>query len=1192
MIKTSFDERSQTKLSLKQHIPKPNAIDIKLSPQFHWHTLLYNVNTPDFIIKYGVCTIIESSTVYIAVGTNKGIVVIYNYHQKLEHVLLPDISETATDLQYIKDLSITSLGFSQDLTHITAGLVNGVIILWEIVTQTPYYTIYPITLEQRFSKNLQGHLSLAITSIQFIGPHNNCIISCDTSGLIFHHVAYKHLLTKTFVSQKLLGKNDTNSTDSIKSVIFDTQELPLGTSEQITDYLGVVAIISGTGLHILSIASLNNPNNINLKTHYKFVKPKHLRPSIGCVNWFPCMKVEETVINARLAFSWNNTLWIVELNNQSFPTNFSKVINDLKDKDKGIPTLPFEKRSKWESDSNIIAVKWTSASLLYVFTDSQNLYTLKYNGAVTVINKMSFEEPLMTKFPQYVSCSSIKVVKNRVILLGKNHSINVGKSISWNDQLVELLKNNHYEQALKTAYYFCTSNDYEISLFHLPDNLTARQELIHLYLLNIMQQSIPHIQFTHEILDIYFSIISLIEFENIDLLFEQVDPGLFFDCIEKYLLSNQIIELTPTILNNLVVYYVQHQDKRHLLTEILCSIDISSLNIDLTIQLCNQYDLKECKIFIYNCLLHDYTTPLLEILANPSNQGFSYLSYILTGRQYPIDKYIEYEEERKAKADIINVLFMNTNEEILFPNLTKLLKFNSFEMLSTLNEYFEDSVLNDDILINRQYIIDSLLDIYGNTHFNNVDKCNLSIFIGRNYPKYSQFLRLSDSLLDQIVDNLINYNNDAIKADCELALQSLLSVFEPLDQPKFIAKLYFKKFYSVLSGIYKNQGNYAKYLAVYIEQGNLTSVNVLEECFENIKFGTEKINLISIVRENFVRLLGVDLPRFVYIINNYDQELHRQALKLDDDLKYEYLTELRKYSGKINQESGVILEYVKLLLRFAPGCIYEYVEANYRYLNQPDLATLKTVLKEGNEIISLSLLLKSENKIQESLDQLLEYLPNSDNTLGVFELYTEMVETDVGNNNTCQENSPEFDFNETYWIKLITKLIEENFDNSLIHLSFKRLSDKKLNTNNQQQSSFLKIFSHILNMDNKTKLFNIKNILIELIVSHSYESEMLQKQGKIVNDSIRHKLGVVKFEHTKAWIKHSKTCTSCNKPIQGDVCGDHYLAWEYRHLRRLNLVCVDRDFQYLTLVLFQCGHGYHQGCLNNLNSNYCVVCSE
>src|SRR5699024_8644613 len=96
------------------------------------------------------------------------------------------------------------------------------------------------------------------------------------------------------------------------------------------------------------------------------------------------------------------------------------------------------------------------------------------------------------------------------------------------------------------------------------------------------------------------------------------------------------------------------------------------------------------------------------------------------------------------------------------------------DMLRTLNEFFEDPLLNLGRL-SRQYIVDALVDIFDTDNtFTDDDRTQMAVFLARNYPKYTQFLRLLESQLALVVTTLLA---SPPGPDVELALQLVLAVY-------------------------------------------------------------------------------------------------------------------------------------------------------------------------------------------------------------------------------------------------------------------------------------------------------------------------------------------------------------------------------------------------------------------------------
>ncbi|GMF02585.1 unnamed protein product [Ambrosiozyma monospora] len=256
--------------------------------------------------------------------------------------------------------------------------------------------------------------------------------------------------------------------------------------------------------------------------------------------------------------------------------------------------------------------------------------------------------------------------------------------------------------------------------------------------------------------------------------------------------------------------------------------------------------IKEIKKLTYNYTA--YSDEELARLSNDSMYIYPYISYILTGRQYPTDNPIEESQLESAKLNLYYTLFNGASiswpkgseklhifedheQEPAFPYLYLLLKHDSIKTFVCLNEAFEDDLLNDDevlsfsnstnnyeLKVNRQYITDVLIGIFNeNTDFSAVDKTYLAIFISRNYPKYLQFIRLSDSTLSRIVETLCSYPEDDLKDECELSLQNLLQVFKPADSDSLISMLESAGFYNALLGIYKSENKMLQLLDLWVK---------------------------------------------------------------------------------------------------------------------------------------------------------------------------------------------------------------------------------------------------------------------------------------------------------------------------------------------------------------------------------------
>lgn len=1240
--KTKFDDRSKTKtgISLRLYSSTDTALskpkndsnindeeigETTLKDIFKWNEMndiSKMINSHEFIQKYGNFQFFKSNSIYIGLVTTGAKIIIFNYRQEIEFVLSINTEELSL---------ITCISFSGDCSHLCAGFEDGSIKIWNLKNGgneeqeiLPIYVIYPISLKSRFVQNVQGHIiNTKITFVSFVGESNYEIISIDDSGLIFFHHGVKKFMNLIYTSSKLLGKNDANLKDE-KFKILNCEMLPLGSSVEITDKMGIMAIMTSEILTIISTISLNDPKIPFVKQHFKIGKSKKVQGTSldTCLSWFPSMKTSKGVTtNAKLCYVWNNVLTILELENQVFSNKVLKLINDSKDKNKVLSKLPIKMTCRWVSNHGIKSVKWIQSDIICVFTDNHEMRTFYYmDENLTAIANDSIDSTFQ----------NINVSKRRIICNTSSKNLFIGQLLGWADILVNKLSEEAYGDALSIAdNYYNSTNPGKLTIIGLPKDKKQRGELIQPYLVKIMKESLPHLFSDSDKKSYILLCLNIIAYINdvelLEQLYETVnDDQIYFHSLEWFILSGNIISLPPVVLKKLVQYYVREQNG-DLLTEIICTLDIATLDIDLTIQLCKEYNMKECLIYIWNFVLHDYETPLIEFLKEIDKGGddvrvYTYMAYILTGRQYPTDRFIETKlgEEDIARKSICDILFSSTsipnipcvNPDTIFPYLFTLLKFNSFEMLSTLNEFFEDPFLNEDPRLTRQYLIETLLDIYeiNEEEFTPFDKCQLLIFISRNYPKYSQFLRLSESTLFEVIDNLCQNKNPDIVDDCELGLLSLLPVYDGQDYDEFIIeKLEMAKYYNVLISIYKLEGKYSNALETWLKKVNQEQVvdaeeegsqltNLLESSFNSSKNASDRLNLVKIIRENFAKFMRLD-DQFVSLIEKFTPNLHLEVLKVnhDDDVYvFRYLRELFKIS--LADLAPYLTRYIELMVVHDKDQVVLFINQWKDKLEYDEIYDIC----EKNEIIEgKTILLVSKHEYEKALNVIISSMvadrPISNETQEDFSKLLRLSFSTIENNEISQE------LNQKLWIVLINQLVElshdmeiHDFINECIHDSFIFINNCK------NDSTFFEILNKFImedsNNDQKT-ISNIKKILHQVFISYSTDSEILKIIKYMLNKDIFKKMNEIKLKTLDGWIIETLNCSCCDGKLvgKGIDLNNHYLAFEQNEKQKIwkssSTTC--NDFEELRIIFFNCGHGYHKKCLKNLLvDNYCIVCDK
>lgn len=1292
-----FDDRSQTKTSiqLKSHSSEPPTQRLDLLPDEGTHLtklvkwnetkqILKIVNSPEFTSAFGSAVYIELSSLHIAIGTDLGAVVGFNYHQEVDFILVPQKSEET----HLWGAPVSSIAFSSDATFLVAGYTDGNIAVWDLSAGAqksgnfavvfPYDVIKPVTLEGRFARNFQGHLvNVPVNTVAFVGELHNHLVSLDISGLVFFHHGFKKFLRKYYISQKLLGKNDSNHGDFTgKFMIQDCGVLPIGTSPQITDHIGLMAVMTGSILAIVSIRSLNNTNYANPVTHFKISKSKLVSRSEsprGCLSWYPCIQVADGIQNAKLAYSWNNVLTILELDNNSLPLNLMSAISEMKDKDKGTPKLPIYKTGRWvcAETERIVSLKWLNSEILTgMIQDTETtetklvfFYYSNVNGKATLtkvgVDDLDSQQVSWNALKSanngelQTYHSSFQIFRHRLVILVNSHSASnknllTGKCLKWADRLTEFLAGEDFLSALLTAKeYFCSDDFGQLVLCGLPHSRKERHEVVEPILVQIMRESVYPLFLAPKegvdpasVLLLYMFIIFLLtkdeggpvsseHLEILESIYETFDNDpVFFGVLEEFVLSKQIRNLSPLIFKSLVEFYTSI-GKGDTLTEIICLLDTRTLNIDMTLQLCRTYNLRECSIYIWNELLHDYITPMVTLLEDLYLDDYdheeklivyTYMSYILTGRQFPSDQFLTAEEEKQARESVCCLLFsigpvewpkdsgtllLSEQSETIFPYLFHFLKFDTFEMLVTMNEFFEHPCLNFEMSQrNRQYIVDALLDIFevNKSHFEDDDFVQLSIFIARNYPKYFQFIRLSETVLRNTVNTLCGNRNAELRNDCELALESLLPVYDVESDVYLLEQMKAAKFYNALFGIYKSENMYSKALEIWLEkqrdldtmdyeQNFAVLASILETTFGSGKKNvTEQNLLILFVEDHFEELISRNLDDLVVLANTYNPVLHLMVLKCKDDaVAFKYLDALFNREeievGAPAAKVQLIVRYIQLLCLFSKDRVQHIVSLFTSTLSQfpKDKETLLGFLKNQGSITALAVLRESDGEYETALMELVAAIQQNI-------AQGEDVDTFIS---FAIRMCEKVDSLEQLWMRLVESLVSMTGDASLpeplnqgIYQCFRHMIEGDV-------ASFTNVFNRILT---SAMLSNVRMILLEILTSFFFESEMAMISLEKVNQGIYAYMDTVKFDTLLGWLVTTKSCTSCSKVLWGsEVSIKHIQAWEDRERSRL-FFGQDFDkskYRECEIVLFRCGHGYHTPCLSNLGSmGQCVICTR
>ncbi|KAF2836194.1 hypothetical protein M501DRAFT_960244 [Patellaria atrata CBS 101060] len=654
------------------------------------------------------CLVVTAS---IAIGTSKGLILIFDYQQTLKSII-------GLGTKAIESGTITSLSFSADHSNIASGHASGNIFTWELNRPAkPFLHISPINRAHLQNRSSDGHISgAAVLHIGFLGTRHTALVSADDAGMSFSHLATRGLgaVGRTVKTARILGRypSPENSSERPRkpSSVLAFAPLPLGNIGQPTDTLGLTALLTPYLLVIVSTTPV-------AETQHKSSRPKELAPHStlsGCLAWFPAVRLKnppgeskQTVSKTKLVYCWSNILTVLDVEATESP-----------DKDKR-PELHFQPRSRWRGEEAIVAVQWLSRSVLALLTISQRLFILEDNSlrvtdSFDLIHKHIYHHDLFSKQLQPVVEQldeqdvsmhgvvadafhmSFRAYKGRLFLLGFN-DVSIGSLSNWADRLFALMEEGDYIAAiaLATSYY---NGDADRLTVGLPEDDTARHGLVQEKLLEMITASLKYTfgqrdsgknteDMNFRLSDLTASTFTAcLSMEELDFLFEDVydkyeessAEGIFFEILEPYILEEEITSIPPNVLKELITFYAS-QERTERLEEMICHLETQTMDINQVTSLCKQHTLYDALVYVWTQAIEDYITPLIDILSlikvlvdsgemdealysryhSSAMKLFPFLAYALTGRVYPSGNALSDDEASKAKGELYWFLFSN-----------------------------------------------------------------------------------------------------------------------------------------------------------------------------------------------------------------------------------------------------------------------------------------------------------------------------------------------------------------------------------------------------------------------------------------------------------------------------------------------------------------------------------------------------
>ena len=1006
--------------------------------------------------KFGRPTCMAVTT-SIVIGTTKGLLLVFDYQQNHRGII-------GMGTKAVECGAVTSIAISADHTTIVAGYAEGHIFTWEIARSAkPFLHIPPVANYQPQAQKGEGHIEgVSVLHIGFLGTRHTAVVSADDRGMAFSHLASRGMgaVARNVRTTRVLGRYPDMITRTAKprkpSSVLAFSSLPLGNVEQATDSIGLVAMMTPYLLVIVSTTPI-------AQTQHKSARPKEVAAHSAmsaALAWFPAIKLKDgegLQTKTKLVYCWSNVLTVLEV-------SINPPIEPV-EKDKP-PELEFRPRSRWKSEEAIVAVQWLSRSVMAVLTITQQLVILEdvsmhvadffdilqkhiyhddlYSQQLnSLVEQLDEEDSSMHGVVADAFHMSFRAYKGRLFLLGFN-DISIGSLSNWADRLLASMEAGDFIGAIRLANSYYTGEAEKLTI-GLPEEDLARHAVVGERLLEMISASLKyafgrneqagavHLEASQLEELAAVCITACISIDDLDFMFDAVyawydnnaEASLFLDVLEPYIVSGQVKSLPPTAVKRLIEHFVTTHAASSL-EEIICLLDTSTMDIDQVTNLCKKHNLYDAYIYVWNTTLHDYTTPLEELLKmtqtgtapnghteaalkdhHNSEKLFPYLSFIWTGRTYPTGTAMDEIVANTAKEQVYDFFFSGSSPRSNakprmhvqpYPHLHRALSFDAASFISVLNEAFEDSYLNDEDeyepsngaldrsanskTMNRQYIVRIMLEVAGSEQFAPEDSIYFDMFVARNVPKYPKAILLSGAVLHQVLVRLCRYPTDDMADDCQLSAEYLLSTYHPPDLLSLVPVFREAQFYRVLKTTFKSERQYAELIKTFL-QTQEGAEEVFVALTDFLQEGSDltvkqQREVLDVVKEHARDLVSIDVCETATTFARLDPGMHGVFLNvLDQDSRnqYEYLKAIiegQDTPPPSKHQAELIERYIQLMCQFNPAHIAEFVES----LGSGDLRLVEVLpsLESSGVVDAAVILLARQGQGKNAMDRLVKHL--------------------------------------------------------------------------------------------------------------------------------------------------------------------------------------------------------------------------
>ncbi|XP_068142955.1 vacuolar protein sorting-associated protein 8 homolog [Drosophila tropicalis] len=1067
---------------------------------------------------------------YIAVGTSHG------------HILNFDVTQTLRWAHQDKHSqgSVSSLAFNGDSSRLMAGYARGLVIVMDTQTGDALRELFEVITPNT------GVLHVKWTS------RSSLALCADAGGSVWS-LSFTRKLGIRGCQSRCLFSGARGEVCAIEPLLMEG----FGSRRHDLDQYCIVAL-----------ATLSKYFIVTVRPRLRVIKYHSLQGPADCL---PLLAWHLVLIQAADATRSVDPVLVVGRGNQLFFHQLF-VAN-------GRITLLYLRHVQLHS--NLLSAHWLGpkcvASLdtsevghLIDVRSSKEMECMDMANAGLVYNSAQFKglatggnvSPAFALAGTNACYNSIVSRGTQLYILG-NHSLHIIGVRSWSERISFLVKNHRWQEACQLAL-----DGYLNSTERPRKRLQAKERIIQLFKEYISNASRPPPDYC------LGSIINcMIVIGELDLLWSQLwerlqntsktSSELFLQHISEHIEQESIHSLNPIISQALVEFWLNRNPKK--LEQLILKLDWLSLDLNQVLKAVKRHKLYKAQIYLNTQALNDYTSPLTELLPLVTTTGqeerdlgnclLVYISSCLAGRGFPSGD-IPLEHRHQVKHDVLRCLtsqhsrdkeIANVEEELPYPYLRTLLKFDTRETLNVINLAFQEREFSNDLGYSyRKRIINLLLEIMTPENATWAEIGCLLNFIAQQISQ--QCLPCDKHLLERVLSYLAQehianessrQHSERESAWHELLSQNCLNLISSDEEQLQLAKK--AKCYYVEEYLLEKMKSYDHILDCYIK--NPSRHDMMFAYMERHIQEPER-RIYDQLKDNLRQMLDINSQQTTRLVALHYPERINELIDLlssqKDDAKYLFVL----LQNLIERQTQMDAMQIELLLRLycqlqTPQQIEEFLRSHEGYRLDKAIEIVENCAQLKRSVIYLY---EKQESYAKAFDLSMDMLREADSTNQASKEAQEisaLLGRSVKTLPTAQL--------ERCWFSLLQYILPhqelQSLTKSLLHEA-------------SQHIDLHNLVQLIMQTHNVSSSFgDIKDLLMGMLVSSRQQTEALRTASEILCQDL-HKDFVEqqKLSRRGLWIT-SLRCSICRQ--------------------RLGVGAADTT----VLIMGKCGHSVHEKCL-------------